>query len=366
MASENTNIQVGLWATADLVAEPVRTALESAKDIDLASSATTGLRIVGMVRDGKLDVVLLDVGAGAAATATAIDRVRKANPAAQIVMLGSVSFANVQSSMRGLMAGAAEFIPVPTAHAKESDQRTFTRQLVEVIRSLGKATAPPTDPTDPTDRPKVTFPASRPIKDPTPQAHGRSSYRCLVIGSSTGGPRAVTTVLEALGPHFRPPILITQHMPAGFTEMFAQNLGRKSGRAVSEGIDGETIIQGHTYVAPGGRHMVVANAPGGPQIRLTDDPPVNFCRPSVDPLFQTAADAYDGYVLGAVLTGMGNDGADGAVAVRDKGGRVLAQDEETSVVWGMPGAVAGKGAADEILPLDAIGTRILELMRQKT
>ena len=111
--------------------------------------------------------------------------------------------------------------------------------------------------------------------------------------------------------------------------------------------------------------MVVADAPGGPQIRLTDDPPINFCRPSVDPLFETAANVYKGYILGLVLTGMGNDGADGAVSLREKGGRVLIQDEETSVVWGMPGAVAAKGAADEILPISEIGNRILTLMRQR-
>lgn len=362
MASRIQSIQVGLWATADITSEPVAHALESVKDIDLVVSATTGLRVVGMVRDGKLDVVILDVGGGKKATVTAIDRIRKANPGAHIIMVGSVSFANVKASMQGLMSGADEFIAVPTEHAKESDQRTFSKELVDLIHGLGKA-PPPSE--NKNDKSRVTFPATRSIKEPTPQAHERSSYRCLVIGSSTGGPRAVSEVLTLLGPHFQPPILIAQHMPAGFTEMFAQNIGRKCGLPVNEGIDGETIRQGHVYIAPGNRHMIVADAPGGPQIRLTDDPPINFCRPSVDPLFETAADVYKGYILGLVLTGMGNDGADGAVSLREKGGRVLIQDEETSVVWGMPGAVAAKGAADEILPISEIGNRILTLMRQR-
>lgn len=362
MTSGEKRIQVGLWATADITAAPVAHALKPAKDIDLVVSATTGLRVVGMVREGKLDVVILDVGGSQKTTVTAIDRIRKANPGAHIIMVGSVSFANVKASMQGLMSGADEFIAVPTAHAKESDQRAFSKELVDLIHGLGKAPPPSKDKTE---RPKVTFPATRPIKEPTPQAHGRSSYRCLVIGSSTGGPRAVSEVLTVLGPHFQPPVLIAQHMPAGFTEMFAQNIGRKCGLPVNEGVDGEAILQGHVYIAPGDRHMLVTDTGGGPRIRLTNDPPINFCRPSVDPLFETAADVYKGYVLGLMLTGMGNDGADGAVSLREKGGRMLIQDEETSVVWGMPGAVAAKGAADEILPIGEIGNRILTLMRQR-
>jgi two-component system chemotaxis response regulator CheB len=158
------------------------------------------------------------------------------------------------------------------------------------------------------------------------------------------------------------PVLVTQHMPLTFTAILAEHLGRAAGRPAAEGADGEPLRPGRIYVAPGGRHMLVGGRASAPLVRLTDDPPVNFCRPAVDPLFESASAVFGAGVLALVLTGMGSDGAKGAVTVSRGGGTVAVQDEATSVVWGMPGAVVAAGASPEVLPLDDIApwlTRIL-------
>ncbi|MEL7029127.1 MAG: CheB methylesterase domain-containing protein, partial [Pseudomonadota bacterium] len=180
----------------------------------------------------------------------------------------------------------------------------------------------------------------------------------IAIGSSTGGPQALAQVLKDLDSQTRLPILIVQHMPKTFTGILAQHLSGVSQRKCLEGEDGAPIEAGCVYLAPGGRHMVVDNVGGRKIIRLNDEEPENFCRPAVDPLFRTVAHHYGPRSLAVVLTGMGQDGAAGGVAIADAGGAVFAQDKETSVVWGMPGATAWAGACAAVLPLPEIGSRM--------
>jgi two-component system chemotaxis response regulator CheB len=156
----------------------------------------------------------------------------------------------------------------------------------------------------------------------------------------------------------RVPILVTQHMPAAFTSILAEHLGRASGIQSGEAQDGEPLQRGRIYVAPGGRHMVVAGTRTAPVVRLNDDPPVHFCKPAVDPLFDSVSRIFGGAILAVVLTGMGSDGALGGVRIADGGGTVLAQDQESSVVWGMPGATAQAGCCSAVLPLDRIADAI--------
>jgi len=178
----------------------------------------------------------------------------------------------------------------------------------------------------------------------------------LTIGASTGGPQALTALAQKIGGLIdRAPVLITQHMPATFTAILAEHLERVAGRPVREGKHGEEINAGHIYIAPGGRHMTVARGQNGAAtIALNDGPLVNFCKPAVDPMFETAAAVWDHWVLGLVLTGMGADGLRGAQALTAAGGAVIAQDEPSSVVWGMPGQVTNAGLASAVLPLDQI------------
>jgi two-component system chemotaxis response regulator CheB len=160
----------------------------------------------------------------------------------------------------------------------------------------------------------------------------------------------------------RLPVLVTQHMPPTFTTILAEHLARTIARPAHEGVHGETVSAGTLYVAPGGRHMQIERKGEQTRLVIDDSPPVNFCRPSVDPLFATAAATYGAGTLAVVLTGMGSDGSDGASRVAAAGGTVIAQDEATSVVWGMPGAAAEAGACAGVLPLEAIAPKVVELV----
>jgi two-component system chemotaxis response regulator CheB len=190
-----------------------------------------------------------------------------------------------------------------------------------------------------------------------------TSPRVLLIGCSTGGPQALNAIIAKIGSVIdRAPVLITQHMPATFTAILAEHLERVAGRPVREGKAGEEVKAGHIYIAPGGRHMTVARGPNGAAtIALNDGPLVNFCKPAVDPLFASAAEVWGYKVMAVVLTGMGSDGLHGAQAIVAAGGHVMAQDEATSVVWGMPGQVAHAGICSAVLPLPDIAPRLIRL-----
>jgi two-component system chemotaxis response regulator CheB len=186
--------------------------------------------------------------------------------------------------------------------------------------------------------------------------------RVLVIGASTGGPQALTRLLGDLGETIdRAPVLITQHMPPTFTTILAEHLARASGRPVREAEDGEPVRAGRVYLAPGGRHMRVRRQDGTAVIALDDGPPINFCKPAVDPLFASAAATWKSWVLGLVLTGMGSDGTFGAGEIVNAGGNMIVQDEASSAIWGMPGAVAQSGLASAMLPLDQIAAKVERL-----
>jgi two-component system chemotaxis response regulator CheB len=192
---------------------------------------------------------------------------------------------------------------------------------------------------------------------PRPAAKlGPARPQCLLIGASTGGPRAIEEVLIGLGSALqRLPVLVVQHMPPMFTGVFADHLRVQVGVRACEPEDGEPLVPGTVYIAPGGRHMGLSIGLGDPVIRLDDGPPVNFCRPAVDVLFRDAATIFGAAALAVVLTGMGSDGTQGARALVQSGASVIAQDEATSTVWGMPGSIVKAGLAQNILPLDAIG-----------
>jgi two-component system chemotaxis response regulator CheB len=186
-----------------------------------------------------------------------------------------------------------------------------------------------------------------------------------VIGVSTGGPTALAEVLPALAVSVRVPVLIVQHMPAFFTAQLAERLTKICGMPVREATDGAPLTPGDILLAPGGRHLAVAGSGSAPRAKLTDDPPENSCRPAADVLFRTAAQIWGGGTLGVVLTGMGRDGLAGSRTIVEAGGEVLAQDEFSSVVWGMPGEVVRAGLADAILPLSQIGVEVgLRLKRR--
>jgi two-component system chemotaxis response regulator CheB len=196
----------------------------------------------------------------------------------------------------------------------------------------------------------------------TRHAFGHQVPRVLLIGSSTGGPQALMALVTDLGPVIdRCPVLITQHMPPTFTTILAEHLGRASHRPAHEAVDGEVIKAGRIYLAPGGRHMRVVRHGAEAHIALDDGPAVNFCKPAVDPLFTSAIDIWQGSILALILTGMGSDGMRGGKEIVAAGGSVIAQDEASSVVWGMPGAAANAGICAAILPLNQIAQKVVRV-----
>jgi two-component system chemotaxis response regulator CheB len=208
------------------------------------------------------------------------------------------------------------------------------------------------------------------VPPPEPQRRGvivlrqasREVPQAIAIGSSTGGPQALFRMLGALKGVLRQPVFLTQHMPATFTTILAEHVARASGYPSAEGVDGEPVRGGHIYVAPGEFHMVVEVKDRDEKvIRLNKAPPENFCRPSVDPMLRSLAAVYGSRVLTLILTGMGHDGLEGGRAIIAAGGTLIAQDEATSIVWGMPGAVATAGLCSAVLPLDEIAPFIAKL-----
>lgn len=349
------------------------------------------LAVVGTFRTGKLavegivgadpDVVVLDIEMPDMDGLTALPLLLKAKPGVKVVMASTLTRRNAEISLKALSLGAMDYLPKPESNAGVSTSTEFRRDLVEKVKALGpkpkSAPVPRALRSAPAKR--AGFRAERPagpsvdkgksaLDDLAQRAKLRrwssSMPRILAIGSSTGGPQALSNVLQTVGPAaHRVPIVITQHMPSTFTAILAENLGRVSGLPAAEGKDGEALEPGHIYVAPGGKHMVLRKSDDGAVIALEDGPPVNFCKPAVDPLFDSVAEIYGSAVLAAVLTGMGHDGGKGAVSISDAGGSVVAQDEATSVVWGMPQAVVQNNACAAILPLDKLGQTLARVLK---
>jgi two-component system chemotaxis response regulator CheB len=292
-------------------------------------------------------------------------------------MASTLTRRNAEISLRALALGAADYIPKPQTTREITTSTSFRRELIDKIKALGlrrKRSVPaslapiiarPGDRSEKLTLRRVASPALVPIQEqpglklrPFPM----TPPRVLLIGASTGGPQALNHLLARLnGLIEQAPVLIVQHMPPTFTTILAEHLTRATGRPAHEAVNGEEVRAGHMYIAPGGFHLRVIRRDGTPTIELDDGPLVNFCRPAVDPLFSSAGAVWGPRNLAVVLTGMGSDGTRGAEALVAAGGAVIAQDEETSVVWGMPGSVAQAGLCSAVLPLDHIAPRIVRL-----
>jgi two-component system, chemotaxis family, protein-glutamate methylesterase/glutaminase len=345
--------------------------IEAEPDMVVVASLRTGLDAVNQVERINPDVALLDIEMpdldGIAALPLLLSKKRNL----VVIMASTLTRRNAEISFKALSLGAADYIPKPESTREPSAAETFRHDLIQKIRHLGAkvrraAARTPSPPLAPEHR-AHDLPA-RPVPAPVanPQllrrAFGTQPPRALLIGASTGGPQALMTLVADLGPVIdRFPVLITQHMPPTFTTILAEHLARASHRPAREGIDGELVKPGRIYLAPGGRHMRVVQQGGHAAIALDDGPPVNFCKPAVDPLFASAIEVWQGAVLAVVLTGMGSDGMRGGKEIVAAGGSVIAQDEATSVVWGMPGAATHAGICAAVLPLGQIAPKLIQL-----
>ncbi len=324
--------------------------LERDPAIEIAATCSNGQMAVLQIARHKPDVVILDIEMPVMDGLTALPKLRAADPGARVVIASTLSRKNAEISLEALALGAADYIAKPTT-GKLNASDDFGRELLAKISALGprSSAAPARTPTG--------------VASPKPQAFklrgpsGRDP-KILAIGSSTGGPQALLALLKALPAKVDAPIVIAQHMPATFTTVLAQHLARASGRPCAEAVHGEPVLPGRIYLAPGDFHFEIERHGAQLTARLTKVPPENFCRPSVNPLFRSVARAFGAQSAAVMLTGMGSDGLDGAREIASAGGTIFAQDEASSVVWGMPGAVAQAGLCTAVLPLAAIAPRL--------
>ncbi len=346
-------------AEEDMIDLHVSGALSTFNDITIAAHHASSISAISEFRKNYFDVIILDIGMSDEDGLITIRRLVRIDPNAKIIMASTLSFTNVRKSMAGFEIGAAEFIQPPSNITSKISTRQFAADLSRMVRGLGQAR-------------RLEKQIRKPITPIVPQAPSQDLKlrrpsterpKILAIGSSTGGPSAVTALLTALPFDFPLPIVITQHMPATFTSVFATTLGNRSGKPSCEGENGMILKPNHVYVAPGDFHMTLKGQPGNVKIALDQNPPVNHCRPSVDPMVNSIVGIFGANTLLIILTGMGSDGLTGARCVAENNGTVIAQDFETSVVWGMPRAVAEAGLCSEVLPLDKIAGAITKLVQ---
>lgn len=340
-------------------------ALQDDPDLDVASSVSNGQFAVSAVERSEFDVIILDIEMPVMDGLTALPLLLQAQPDVKVVVASTLTRRNAEISMRALAAGASDYLPKPTAAQDILHGGDFQRDLIEKVKALGKARrkkgpGAPVAPTSASSAPQPVMPAA-PAKEFDLRPAPTRKPKVIAVGSSTGGPEALTNVLGTIGPAVDLPILVTQHMPPTFTAILAEHIAKASGRPSVEATDGTRIQSGHIYVAPGDYHMVVRN--GGAEIGLNQDPPENFCRPAVDPMLRSMADIYGDEMLIIILTGMGHDGLQGGRYAIDKGASIVAQDETTSIVWGMPGAVATAGLCSAVLPVSHIGDHVIKLIK---
>jgi len=350
-------------------------------------SGIEGIEVIGTSSNGKIalsriaisppDIVLLDVSMPVMDGLEALKIIRKEYPDIDVIMVSGVDRENAGLTMKALSLGALDFVGKPHSGTPEEGlehlKKTLT-PLISLVRtrkysrqvrklSTEKPVIAPVVKTKPPVEHTIHDVASTPLPGNEP-ARKRFTGKIDVvgIGVSTGGPNALQVIIPMIAAEIKVPILAVQHMPPTFTASLAERLDEQSKIKVTEAKNGETIEKGHMYIAPGGSHMVIRRTGSGAvQTEIIDTPPVNSCKPSVDVLFRSIPLVYGANILSVILTGMGRDGASGVSAIRRKGGYCIIQDEATSVVWGMPQAVAEANDADEILPVERIAQRINEI-----
>jgi len=326
----------------------VSSVLDDDPDITVVGTAANGRIALDKLDALRPDIVILDVEMPVMDGLATLRELRRTYPTLPVVMFSTVTERGAMATLDALAAGATDYVTKPThATSATASVDRVRAELIPKIKGLVGAA-----------RTRAAF-AKRPMPKAPTQAVSvvrQSRVDVIVIGASTGGPDALSSIVAGLRSDLSVPILVVQHMPPLFTRLFAARLDRSSALHVVEAVDGQLVEPGHIIVAPGDQHLTVRRQGTEVRVRLTNDPP--YCRPSVDVLFRSAAALYGAGVVACVLTGMGRDGAQGAERVRAAGGRIIVQDEASSVVWGMPGAVVAAGVATDVVPLRQIADRL--------
>jgi two-component system chemotaxis response regulator CheB len=307
------------------------------------------------------DVVILDIEMPELDGIATLKELHVRKPCMPVIMASTLTKRGAEITLKALSMGACDCVPKPDI-GNGAGSEEFRRELIDKIRHLGgrrfSAAAMPRRELRAAPLTHQTL-----AHDIKLRPFSKVLPRAVLIGSSTGGPQALAVLIKGLVPIIdRVPVMIVQHMPPIFTATLAEHLGRFAGKPAREAINGEPLKAGMIYVAPGGKHLALIKRDHGIEVVIDDSAPIHFCKPAVDALFLSASNALDGRALCIVLTGMGSDGKKGALAIADNGGSVIAQDEATSVIWGMPGSTANAGACAAVLPINEIGPKAVRIL----
>ena len=342
-----------------VVRQLVTRALNMDSSVYVVGEAADGMEALEAVPRLRPDVVILDVEMPQLNGLEVVQALHVSHPKLPIIMFSSLTDRGAKVTVDALLAGASDYVLKPSSmDSLDSAVQAVHDELVPKIMALCSHPARVAREPSKTRLVPVGASGAAPVGPIAAERTESSAPDAIVICASTGGPDVLLTVLSSLPATFRVPVLIAQHMPPLFTAMFAARLNRTLAPAVSEGIDGELVQAGHIYLAPGDHHMDLVRAPKGTALRIHQSPKEENCRPSGTRLLRSAARIFGAQTLAVVLTGMGSDGLLGCQAVHDAGGAVLAQDEQSSTVWGMPGSVVRAGLAHEVLSPQALARRL--------
>lgn len=325
--------------------------LKGVGDIDIVAMAGDGREAVDKARDTQPDIILTDLEMPVMDGLSAIPLILQACPHSKIILCSALSEQGADVTLRGLSLGASDFILKPSALTGDDNKENFREGLLERIYTLAQRCA---------SAPKIITKPATDFQLRPEQFSGRKPA-VIAIGSSTGGPNALMDMFSRLK-RPRVPIVITQHMPKTFTKILAEQLTRSGTIPCYEGTEGMDVLPGHAYVAPGDYHMTIAKEGAHLRIRLNQNAPENFCRPAVDPMMRSLMHIFGGALLGVILTGMGSDGLIACRQLAAEGGIILAQDEASAAVWGMPGAVTRAGLCSMVAPVPELAGRINQMM----
>jgi two-component system chemotaxis response regulator CheB len=324
----------------------LRQVLNCEPDIEVAGVAANGKIALQMLDQVSPEVVTLDIEMPEMNGLATLQALRRTHPKLPVIMFSTLTERGAVATLEAFSLGASDYVTKPSITRPGGQGREAIReQLLPKIRGLCR-------------RERLSLPGRTPDRS-LHVSLATAPFVAVAIGTSTGGPNALSRVLPQLPANFPLPVFVVQHMPPTFTRFLAERLNKECALPVREAVDGSVVQQGEVWIAAGDLHLTVERKGLTAYLRTSQGPPENSCRPSVDVLFRSVARAYGKGVLAVVMTGMGQDGLRGCESIREAGGTVIAQDEATSVVWGMPGFVANAGLAECVLPVEEIGAEIV-------
>ena len=353
------SLRVAVIDDSALARKVLKDGLSAAEDVELCAAVGATALALAKCSDASPDVVVLDLCMAEEDWRDSLARLRKGFPRARIVALAHDSADGRAALAQALSSGADDTLARPVSDAALCvAARSFGAELLARVRSRNSM------PAMAALQASVARNLGAPPTPRAPQAKPKLRIEVLAIGVSTGGPNALAEFLPGIPADFPVPIVLVQHMPPGFTANLARNLDQRCKVRIKEACEGDEVVAGRVLIAPGDYHMETRRQDGAVSVTLHQGAPENFCRPAVDVLFRSVAATYGGNTLCLILTGMGQDGMLGAEVIGNAGGIVLAQDEPSSVVWGMPGAVVRAGLADAVLPLRQLAGEVDRRVRE--